>query len=125
MGEMASFATDLASAMSQCTEFTVTICDRDHCIATGTGGKALLEKAITHQLENICEQRRLFVNEDNDNFFAFDGTEQKICVASPIINAGDIVGCVVLLQNEKAIVVTSADIKLAEMASSFLSARSE
>ncbi len=125
MGEMASFAIDLAAAMSLGSELTVAICDRDHCIAAGGGGKTLLEKAITPELENICEQRRLFVNENGDKHFAFEDAEQKLCVAAPVINAGDIVGCVVLLQSEKSDTPTQEDIKLAEVAAAFLSARSE
>ncbi len=125
MGEMASFAIDLAAAMSLGSELTVAICDRDHCIAAGGGGKTLLEKAITPELENICEQRRLFVNENGDKLFAFEDAEQKLCVAAPVINAGDIVGCVVLLQSEKSDTPTQKDIMLAEVAAAFLSARSE
>ncbi len=126
MGEMASFAIDLAAAISLGSELEIAICDRDHCIAIGSGvSKNLLEKEITSDLENICEQRRLFVNKEDAAIYAFEGAQQKICVAAPVINAGDIVGCVVLLESEKSNAPAPEDIKLAEVAAAFLSTRSE
>ena len=126
MGEMVSFATDFAAALSSGCSLTVAICDRDRCVAVSGGSKKdLLEKALTPALEKIVEDRRLFVNQNGDNIFAFEGVSQKLCVASPIIAAGDIVGCVVLLETEKSSAATDTDIKLAEIASQFLSARSE
>ncbi len=126
MGEMVSFAGDLAVALSQGSKLSVAICDRDHCVAVGTGtNKAMLEKAITTDLEQICEQRRTFVSNGEKPTFAFDDTNQKICVAAPVVAAGDIVGCVVLLENDECDVSNEQDIKLAEIAASFLSARNE
>ena len=126
MGEMVSFSGDLAVALSSATELAVAICDRERCVAVGSGvGKSLIDKPITAELENICEQRRLFVNQDINDFFAFEGIEQKLCVAAPVVAAGDIVGCVVLLKSEKCDQPNEQDIKLAEVAASFLSARNE
>ena len=125
MGEMASFAADFAAALAEGTELTVCICDRDHCIAVGGGAKKdLLEKSVSGDLEKICEQRKIFQNE-NENIKAFDGAQQNLLAASPIIAAGDIVGCVALLSNDKKQTADSHDIKLIEIATRFLSARSE
>ena len=126
MGEIVSFASDLASSISIGSKLTVLICDRDRCIAVGSGyKKEFIEKSISAELENICEQRHIFINETNEEIFALDGTHQKICVAMPIISAGDIVGSVVLLENEKQNIVNENDIKLAEISANFLSLRSE
>lgn len=126
MGEMISFAGDFAAALSGGCSLTIAICDRDRCVAVGGGSKKdLLEKAVTPELEKITENRRLFVNQNGDDIFAFEGVSQKLCVASPIIAAGDIVGCVVLLENESGSAATDTDVKLAEIAAQFLSARSE
>jgi AbrB family transcriptional regulator (stage V sporulation protein T) len=102
MGEMVSFATDLATALSQGTELSVIICDRERCIAVGTGAKTLIEKTITSELETLCEHRRIFVKKDGEKLSALDDTEQNICVVAPVLAAGDIIGCVVLLENEKS-----------------------
>ncbi|MBQ8267237.1 MAG: AbrB/MazE/SpoVT family DNA-binding domain-containing protein [Clostridia bacterium] len=126
MGEMISFAGDFAAALAGGCSLAVAICDRDRCVAVGGGSKKdLLEKEVTHALEKIVEDRRLFVNQDGANIFAFEGVNKKLCVAAPIIAAGDIVGCVVLLETEGNTTATDSDIKLAEIAAQFLSTRSE
>ncbi len=126
MGEMVSFAADFAAALSAASDLTVIICDRDHCIAVGGGSKKeLLEKAITQKLETICEERRPFINKDGNEVFALESVDQKICVAVPIIAAGDIIGCVAMLENEKSASANDTDIKFAEVAAKFLSQRSE
>ena len=126
MGEMVAVAQDLATAFSAASELTFVICDCDHCVAVGGASKKeLLEKPITIDIEKICEERRAFVNNENNDVFALVGIDKKICVAVPVVCAGDIVGCVVLLENEKSATATPQDIKLAEVAASFLSARNE
>ncbi len=126
MGEMVSAASDLAGALSVGSELIVAICDRDHCVAVGGGSKKdLLEKAVTSDLEKICEERKVFINKDGADIFALDGTSQKICVAAPVIAAGDIIGCVALLESDRATTSTEHDVKLAEVAAKFLSSRSE
>ena len=125
MGEMADFAADFAVALSAGSRLTVTICDRDRCVAVGGGSKRdLLEKPVTPDLEKICEERRLFVAGE-EQVFAFQDVAQRLCVAAPIIAAGDIIGCVVLLETENTTAATESEIKLAEIAARFLSSRSE
>ena len=125
MGEIINIASDFVSAFSAGFNLTLAICDRDHCIAAGDHKKDLLENTVTQELEKICEERKTFINKKEKTIFAFDGTDKKLCVAVPIITAGDIVGCVVLLENEKANIANENDIKLAETAARFLSMRSE
>ncbi len=125
MGEMVSFAADFAEAISNSSNLAVLICDRDHCIAVGGTKKKFIEQSITQDLEKIIEDRRLFVNKENASIFALADCEQKICVAVPIIAAGDIIGCIVLIESEKASSANETDIKLAEAAAHFLSSRNE
>ena len=126
MGEMASFAADFAAALAGGTDLTVAICDRDRCIAVGGGSKKeLLEKPLSAELEKIIEDRRLFTADDGQDVLAFSGGTKTICVASPIVAAGDIVGCVVLLATDGQTTAADSDVKLAEIASAFLSSRSE
>lgn len=126
MGEMVSFASDFASALASGCKLTVAICDRDRCVAVGGGSKKdLIEKAVTPELEKIIEDRRLYVSQNDESVLAFAGSAQRLCVAAPIIAAGDIVGCVVLLETESDSAATDTDVKLAEIAAQFLSARSE
>lgn len=125
MGEMVSFASDFAEALSVGSKLTVAICDRDHCVAAGGAKKELLEKTITPELEKIIEDRRIYVQQNGDKILAFSGCERHICVAAPVVAAGDIVGCVLFLAENENETAGEADIKLAEIASKFLSARNE
>ena len=124
MGEMVSFATDFTAALQSGTKLTVAICDRDHCVAAGNAKKDLLEKSLSVELEKIIEDRRLYINK-GDEKTAFSGISQRVLVAAPIVAAGDIVGCVVMLESEQQKAADEYDIKLAEIAARFLSARSE
>ncbi len=125
MGEMTSFAADYAVALAEATDLAVVICDRDRCIAAaGVPKKDLLEKSISESLEKIIEERKLFTAK-NDTIYAIEGNDRKVCVAMPIISAGDITGSVVLLQNDGRDTADDTDIKLCEVAAKFLGSRIE
>ena len=125
IGEMAAFATDYAAALAEATKLAVIICDRDRCIAAGGAPKReLLEKAVSSDLEKLCEERKIYIAE-SDTVYALDGNERKICVTAPIIAAGDITGAVALLENEDCSTATDTDIKLCEVAARFLGSRTE
>ena len=51
---------------------------------------------------------------------ALEGVENSICVAAPILSAGDISGAVVLVSSENGGTATESDIKLAGVAANFL-----
>ena len=126
MGELASFVGEYAEALSGGTELGVIICDRDRCIAAaGVSKKELLERAVTPELEQIMESRRTYAATDTDITKALEGCEHKISLAVPIITAGDITGCVVLLSSEHKTVAQDTDLKLAAVAARFLSSRTE
>ena len=125
MGEMSSFASDYAAAMAEATTLAVIICDRDHCIAaSGAPKRDLLEKSVTPELEKIVENRKLYVASGN-SICAIDGCDRGIVVACPIISAGDITGCVLLLENDGITTASDSDIKLCEVAAKFLGSRIE
>ena len=125
MGEMSSFATDYAAALSEATQLAVIICDRDHCIAAGGVPKRdFLEKSVTPELEKIVENRKLYTSK-GESVCAVEGCDRGIVVASPIISAGDITGCVLLLENGGISTASDSDIKLCEVAAKFLGSRIE
>ena len=126
MGEMSAFSSDYATALADTSSLAVIICDRDRCIAAGGAPKrSLLEKALTPELEKICEERKTFIKNDSQTIYAVDGCQRAVCVAVPIISAGDITGAVVLLENDGCNTPDEADIKLAEVAARFLASRTE
>ncbi len=126
MGEMASFSADYAAALAETSKLAVVFCDRDRCIAVGGASKKdLLEKAVMPELESINNRRKTYINKAHDPVFAIEGCERRICVAVPVISAGDITGTVVLLENDAADTADDSDIKIAEVAAKFLGTRTE
>lgn len=122
VGELANFSSEYADALTQGTELSIIICDREHCIAAGGITKReSIERRITPELDTIIEERRCFVNNDSREIYALDGLNKKICVAVPIVSAGDVNGAVVLLETDSKKSAEDTDIKLANVAARFLS----
>ncbi|MBR4909901.1 MAG: AbrB/MazE/SpoVT family DNA-binding domain-containing protein [Clostridia bacterium] len=126
MGELSSIASEYAEALATSTNLSVIICDRDHCIAAaGVSKKDVLERPVSTDLERICEERRTKVCETGEVLYALSGADHEICVAVPIISAGDITGAVVFLRNERAVRPFESDVKLAGVAAKFLGNQTE
>lgn len=120
IGELSNLATEYADALSQGTKLAVVICDRDHCVAAaGISKKEVLERSVTAELENIMESRQVYKAE-NSELYALDGVNKPVCFASPIISAGDVTGCVVLLESDSIKKAEDSDISLAKVAAKFL-----
>ncbi len=126
MGEMTAFSADYASALAEATRLAVIICDRDHCVAVGGAPKReFIEKSVTAEFEKIVEERQIYLKDEKTRVYALEGCERQICIAAPIISAGDITGSVVLVENNGYDTITDIDIKLAEVAAKFLGSRIE
>ena len=121
VGEMSGIASQYAEALGPNISLPVLICDRDHCIAAaGISKKTVLEKSISADLESIMEERRLVNFGSNQTLPALDGFERGICVAAPIVTAGDISGAVVLVSSENGTAATDSEVMLASVAANFL-----
>ena len=119
IGELSSFAAQYADALTNATDLTVLICDRDHCIAaSGISKKEVLERRVTQNVEDIMEGRRVEVYPSEKTVPAIEGIDQNIAVAAPIIASGDVSGAVVLTSSDGESAKES-DIKLATVAASF------
>ena len=126
IGELADFAVQYAEALAQGTHLPVIICDRDHCVAAaGISKKEVLERRVTPSLENIMEDRRSVCFTAENTSQALEGVKRNIMVGVPIINAGDVNGAVVLVDDEKGSSATESDIKLASVAAAFLGSQME
>jgi len=70
-------------------------------------------------------QSRRFFTARGEQINALDGVDRRICVAAPIISAGDVTGAVALLSTESAETPTETDIKLVQVAAGFLGKQME
>ena len=121
IGELSNFAMQYADALSKVCKLPVIITDRDHCIAAaGISKKEVIERRITSNLEDIMEQRRGIIIENEDGSQALEGIARTIKAAVPIINAGDVNGAVVLLSDEEGTNISDSDLKMLNVASDFL-----
>ena len=126
IGELSGFASQYADALASATDLTVFICDRDHCVAaSGISKKEAIERRITPAVEEIMEGRRSIKNDDGKGDYAIEGINRNICVASPIITAGDVSGAVIFAANESCSKPTESDVKLAGVAAAFLGKQME
>ena len=122
MGELGTFAGELAEALSRTAGLSCAICDRDAVIAAAGGAKKdIFEKSISGDLEMLMEQRHIYEHTGSDTeLHISDGDPYHVIVAAPIISEGDVTGCVALLSDAQDTVATEVETKLSQTAASFL-----
>ena len=127
MGELSEFTSQYAEVLYRATNMPVVITDRDHVIScVGLPKKDTMDKHITPQLESIMENRSSYIaSADTPPMMPVDGLDRNAAVAYPIIGSGDISGAVALLFNESGTTPTQTEIKLTQVAASFLGKQTE
>ncbi len=127
MGELSEFTSQYAEVLYRATNMPVIITDRDHVISVvGIPKRDAYEKRITHELETIMENRSGYIADGAaQQLLPVEGLQRSAAVAFPIIGSGDVTGCVLLLTSENQQTPTSTEIKLAQVAASFLGKQTE
>lgn len=123
LGGVEEFATQLCETMSRSTGSICAITDRDTVIAVAGGGKReLLGKRITPELEQIMESRKLFQQTEGGRaVLVSDGSDKLLAtVAAPILTEGDLLGLVLFVGTDPALLTGDAEYKLAQTIASFL-----
>jgi len=106
----------------------VLVFDRDKVISSaGLPKKEAFERRVTPMLESIMEKRSTYVAaKDMKKLAPAEGLSREASVAVPIIGGGDVSGAVVLLKDENSdSEPTQTEIKLTQMAASFLGRQME
>lgn len=121
IGELGEFAANYAETLAKASGHGACITDRDSVIAvSGIPRKELLEKPISHELENLMNDRTSLLNKSNSQVAVTDSSSKyNAAVVVPIVSEGDIIGSVlfVMKDGEHA---SEVDDKLAESAAGFL-----
>lgn len=130
IGELGQFAGQYADALAQATGCLVCITDRDHVIAaSGTGRKDFDSKPISKPLETAIEERGSFLAVKGEKGYIKvtldDREEHSAQAVSTIICEGDAIGAVVLCQHDEKKKFGETEMKLAQVASGFLSRQME
>ncbi len=127
MGELSEFTSQYAEVLHRATGMPVIITDRDHVIScSGLSKKDTMDRHIAKELEEIMENRSSFVaGNDKGVLMPVEGLDRNAAIAYPIVGGGDVSGAVILLFNENGTAPTQSEIKLAQVAASFLGKQTE
>ncbi len=123
MGELGTFVSELAEALSRTAGLSCAICDRDAVIAAAGGAKKdVFEKSISSDFEMLMEQRHIYEHHENDMPVSMSNNDgYHVVVAAPIITEGDVTGCVAFLSEDPHAQTGEVESKLSQTAASFLS----
>ena len=127
IGELSSFAAQYADVLHKTGGLPTVVCDRDHVIAvSGAPKKELLERRVSHSLEDIMESRKNVVQDkEGPEIRPLEGIDRHAVVCSPIISSGDVCGSVMFVSSDEDPHPTEAQVKLIQAAASFLGKQME
>jgi len=130
IGELGQFAKQYADSITQVTGHIVAITDKDQFIAvSGPIKKDLVTKSISHELEEVINEREnVLAAKEDKNFIRImneDESEFTYQVITPIISEGDAIGSVIFLTKDGKTKFGELEIKLASTAALFLGKQME
>lgn len=124
IGEMNTFAKQYAESLAQVSGHVAIIADRDQFIAASGGYKNAVGKSISKELEERLDKRETFVAAKGErNFISVfeDGEGEYMHEAvSAIICEGDVIGAVILLEDDGKGKMGEVEQKLILSAAAFL-----
>ncbi len=127
VGELGADTRQYVDVLARTTGLAAVICDRDRVVAAaGMPKKDIVGKRISPMLESYMERRSGYIlGTDKDDLVVSEDMPRDVAVMSPIIGAGDILGAVVLLCDEKKKTPGVVDVKLTQVAAGFMSKQME
>ncbi len=129
IGEMLTFAKQYAESLAQVSGHVALIADRDQFIASAGGYKQLINQAVSRQLEEKVNNREMVLAARGDRNFVNicddGGAEYQHEAIAPIICEGDIIGSVILLENDNKGKMGEVEQKLVQSAAGFLGRQME
>jgi len=129
IGEMLTFAKKYAESLAQVSGHAALIADRDQFIAASGGYKQFVNKSVSKQLDEKVHNREVIVASRGDRGFISvcdeAGSEYQHEAIAPILCEGDIIGSVVLLQNDSKGKMGEVEQKLILSAAGFLGRQME
>jgi len=125
VGELSDVTEHYADVLYRSVNTPVLICDRDHVIScAGVSKRDFLDKRISEELEGLMDERRNFASDGSQQLAPVEGSSYNASIASPIISSGDVLGAVVFLWSDGT-KISPVEIKLAQVAASFLGRQME
>jgi AbrB family transcriptional regulator (stage V sporulation protein T) len=128
VGGMAASAEQYAAVLAKSLGVPAFVCDRDNILAAGGAGRRdVLDKHISAPLEKLAEGRRTYEHPADaaECLFPCEGCPRHILAAAPILAAGDVIGAVGLLGEDRAAGPAPEQVKAVEIAAAFLAKQME
>lgn len=127
MGELGEFAAQICDSLGRNTGRIAAVSDRDAIIAlSGAPKRDLMDKQNSHELEQIMEQRKSYRYTGGNRLRAAESVEgYYLGVASPILSGGDLMGCVMVLMDDKSAPVGETEQKICQTVAGFLGQQME
>ena len=121
LGDVSDFAAQLCDTISRVAGLPAVITDRDSCIAAGgVPRRDVVEKRISHQVEQIMEERQSVRMSGRSVPLCEDGDRYQVLVAVPILSEGDVLGCVLFVSDREVPPPGEVELKLAQTVAGFL-----
>ncbi len=127
IGELTPFAQQYAESLGVGTDCGVAVCDSDRFIAVaGLPKKEIVDKSVSPAVEDIIAKRRFkSFSSDEATGVGLVEASRPILAVAPIIASGDALGAVLLLGGDGRQNAAESDIKLIQVAASFLGKQME
>lgn len=132
INELSSFSQEYVECLYNVTNLISIVTDKDCVIAvSGTPKKNLLEESISENLEKIMDKRELYLSNEKNNVLIDitnkhlnDSLAQGFQIIVPIISNSDVVGSLILIDNNKNL-NTNEIVSIAKVAATFLGTQME
>jgi len=128
LGDLQDFAGQICESIRKNTGHITAICDRDTIIAlAGAPKRELQDKPNSSALEELMEKRRVYRHTQGLPLIypTEHGEKYHLGLASPILSQGDLIGCVMMLQESDGAPLDQAEETLTQTIAEFLGRQME
>lgn len=124
IGELSTLVRECAESLAQVSGHTAVIADREQFVAAAGGCKQLVNKAVGKRLAEKIDNRETILASGGDrNFVPVSDDGETVCrhqAIVPILCGGDVIGSVLLLENDEKNRLGETERKLAQSVAGFL-----
>ena len=128
MGDLQDFAVQICESIGANTGHVAAVADRDSIIALhGAPKRELVDKPNSPELDKLMQSRKNYRYVPGEALLKVSESSEKyhLGVAAPILSQGDLMGCVMLLMDEKSRAMAESDQRLAQTVAGFLGKQME
>lgn len=124
IGELSTLVRECAESLAQVSGHVAVIADREQFIAAAGGCKQLVNKTVGRQLgERIDNRETILASGGDRSFVPLCDDGEAVCrhqAVAPILCGGDVIGSVMLLENDEKSRLGETDRKLVQSVAGFL-----